>query len=488
MGALVPWIGFPRCKRDRLPARIAGGQRASIDVAIDLRPCRNRQGFVDLGLRRPQVFQVNRLAGGRRAERLAVEIDVDRAGERKGHHQRRAREKRGAHRGMNAGFEVAVAGEHRTGDAFVVEDRFFKCGIDGTGCPEAGAAAIAGDSEAKRVERGLQPAGVEIFAHDPRSWSERGLDPTLRLQPECNRSFGDQPRGHHHARIGCIGAGRDRRDHHVAMGHLVWSAIAGVVRGIVSAGVVVRRWRQPVTAGAHRLRQKFVERVAYPRQWNTVLRPLRTGDIRNHRSKIEIDRRRIIDRAGNRRTKAPLGTEELFDAADLGGRASRLRQITAGLLVDGKIADGRAILRRHVGNRGTIGNREVFHALAEELNKLAHHLGAAEHFGDVQHEIGRGHARLQLAGHIHPNDVWRQEIDRLTQGRRLGLDAADAPADHAEARDHAGMRIRSDQRIGKAHAVLDQKSVGEEFEIDLVQDAGAGREQPECRDRPASPI
>jgi len=36
---------------------------------------------------------------------------------------------------------------------------------------------------------------------------------------------------------------------------------------------------------------------------------------------------------------------------------------------------------------------------------------------------------------------------------RLGLDAADAPAQDAQAVDHGGVRIGADERVGEGHAV-----------------------------------
>ena len=37
---------------------------------------------------------------------------------------------------------------------------------------------------------------------------------------------------------------------------------------------------------------------------------------------------------------------------------------------------------------------------------------------------------------------------RLAEHRRLGLDAADAPAQHAQAVDHRGVRVGADERVG----------------------------------------
>ena len=54
---------------------------------------------------------------------------------------------------------------------------------------------------------------------------------------------------------------------------------------------------------------------------------------------------------------------------------------------------------------------------------------------------------LQRAGQAHADDVRRQQRQRLVEHRRLGLDAADAPAEHAEPVDHRGVRVGADERV-----------------------------------------
>ncbi len=39
-------------------------------------------------------------------------------------------------------------------------------------------------------------------------------------------------------------------------------------------------------------------------------------------------------------------------------------------------------------------------------------------------------------------------MTRLAEHGGLGLDAADAPAEHAQAVDHGGVRVGADERIG----------------------------------------
>ena len=52
------------------------------------------------------------------------------------------------------------------------------------------------------------------------------------------------------------------------------------------------------------------------------------------------------------------------------------------------------------------------------------------------------------------DDVRDQHRDGLAEHRRLGLDAAHAPAQHADAVDHRGVRVGAHQRVGvgAAHA------------------------------------
>ena len=118
------------------------------------------------------------------------------------------------------------------------------------------------------------------------------------------------------------------------------------------------------------------------------------------------------------------------------------------LVVDREEAAGRAVFRRHVADRGAVGERHVGEAGAVELDELADDALLAQHLRDGQHEVGRGDALAQLAGQLEADDLRDQHRDRLAEHRRLGLDAADAPAEHGEAVDHRGVRVGADERVG----------------------------------------
>jgi hypothetical protein len=87
-----------------------------------------------------------------------------------------------------------------------------------------------------------------------------------------------------------------------------------------------------------------------------------------------------------------------------------------------------------------------------------------------------------------------QHRHRLAEHRRLGLDAADAPAEHAEAVDHRGVRVGADQGVGVGlHGAVRRRSLrehdpGQVLDVDLVDDAGVpGRHDLEVVERLLAP-
>ena len=85
---------------------------------------------------------------------------------------------------------------------------------------------------------------------------------------------------------------------------------------------------------------------------------------------------------------------------------------------------------------------------AVELDELADDAELAQRLRHGQHEIGCRGAFAQLAGELVADHLRHQHGDGLAEHRGLGLDAADAPAEHAEAVDHGGVRVGADERVG----------------------------------------
>ena len=91
-----------------------------------------------------------------------------------------------------------------------------------------------------------------------------------------------------------------------------------------------------------------------------------------------------------------------------------------------------------------------------------------------------------------PTTCGNQHRDGLAEHGGLGLDSAHAPAEHAQAVDHGGVRVGSDQRvrIGSLLAALaraGENYARQELQVDLVADAGVGRNDRQVLERLLSP-
>ncbi len=182
-----------------------------------------------------------------------------------------------------------------------------------------------------------------------------------------------------------------------------------------------------------------------------------------------------------------------LDQANLFFAASAEPQVAQRLFIDREDAAGRAVLGRHVADGGAIGERQVVQAGAKELDELADDALLAQHLGDGQHEVGCGRAFAQLVLQAEADDLRDQHRNRLSQHGSFGFDSADAPAEHAEAVDHRGVRVGADQRVGIGQRLAglavraDEDHARQVLQIDLVNDAGVGRNDGEVLERRLSP-
>ena len=95
-----------------------------------------------------------------------------------------------------------------------------------------------------------------------------------------------------------------------------------------------------------------------------------------------------------------------------------------------------------------------------------------------------------------PDDPRDQHRHRLAQHRRLGLDPADAPAEHTESVDHRRVRVGADERVRvqprqlawvRAVRILLEHDPRQVLEVDLVDDPRVRRDDRELVERPLPP-
>ena len=197
---------------------------------------------------------------------------------------------------------------------------------------------------------------------------------------------------------------------------------------------------------------------------------------------------RVVALAARGHAEQPLGLEVAAHRLDVLVAAAGRLEVAAGLLVDGEEADRRAVFGRHVPERGAVRHRQGRGAFAVVLDELPDHARLPQQLGDAQDQVGRGHALAQCAVEMHADHVGQEEVDRLAEHRRLGLDPADAPTDHPEPVDHRRVRVGADQRVGIQHAVLLENAARQELEVHLVADAEPRRDDPQAVKGLRSPL
>ncbi|GBD09832.1 hypothetical protein HRbin22_02093 [Candidatus Thermoflexus japonica] len=453
---------------------------------------------LDLLLGRPDVPQEDRLAVGIVAQRLALEIDVDAAGQGVGHHQHGGGQVVGAHQRMDAGLEVAVAAQDGDGHQVVLPDGPGDGLRQWTAVADTGGAAEAHQVEAQGLQIRQEVRPAQVIHHHRRARGQAGLHIRLHHQPPLHRVAGQQPRPDHHRGVGGVGAGGDGRDDHGSMPqghHLAVQAHPRGRRGRSSRGR--RRWRgrppfpfQPadrmnvrgVRGGQHRgdaLPELLLDRS----QRDPIVRPPRAGQGGLNRPQIQLQH------IGVNRIR-PLAVIEQALGPGVALHQVHLLRIPAGapqirqrLLVHREEPAGCPILRGHIGDGRPIRQAEAPQAGSEELHEFIHHPPLAEELGDREDQVGGGGALGETARQANADHLRDAHIVRLAQHHRFGLDAAHAPAQHPQGVDHRRVGIRAHQGVREGHrlpihlAGLDH--LRQVFQVHLVDDAGAGGDHPE---------
>ncbi len=103
----------------------------------------------------------------------------------------------------------------------------------------------------------------------------------------------------------------------------------------------------------------------------------------------------------------------------------------------------------------------------------------AEHLRDREHQVGSGGAFGQATHQLKAHDLRDEHGGGLPQHGRFGLDSAHAPAQDSQPIDHGGVTVGTKHRVGigpgLAVFLLDHDHARQVFQVDLVDNARAGR-------------
>src|SRR6266487_246674 len=154
-------------------------------------------------------------------------------------------------------------------------------------------------------------------------------------------------------------------------------------------------------------------------------------------------------------------------------------QVEQGFCIDREERRSGTKLRRHVRDGGAVGQCQVAEARAGKLDELGHNTALAQHLRHSQHEVGSSRTIRQRACQPHADDLWGEEVERLSEQYSFRFYTADAPAEDAQAIDHGGVRVGANECIGKSDHVavllLCHYHGSEVLKVHLVDNAGARR-------------
>ena len=248
-------------------------------------------------------------------------------------------------------------------------------------------------------------------------------------EPALDRAARDEARGDEHRGVRRVGARGDRRDDDRAVAQVLGAADPA----------------HATSAGRDRARRGRPRRGLGQRRRGPGAAWARRGSARPWRGRARRTRSRPA-RAQSASCQSPWPSRRPRRAPNWSAGAPGEGQVVEGDLVDREERARRAVLGRHVADRRARLERERRDARAVGLDELADDAVAAQQLGDREHDVGRGHALARRAGEAQPDDRWDQHRGGLAEHRGLGLDAADAPAEHAEAVDHRRVRVGADER------------------------------------------
>ena len=227
------------------------------------------------------------------------------------------------------------------------------------------------------------------------------------------------------------------------------------------------------------VRQLLAEGVLGLGQQDAVLRALRAGDGRDDGGQVQLEVLGVLGLLCVLLQPHALCLGVCLDAVDVLLGAAGQVQVVDGLLVDREDRAGGAELRGHVADGGAVCQRDFLDAVAVELDELLHHAVLAQHLGDGEHDVGCGHAGRDLAGELEAHDARDEHGDRLAEHCGLSLDAADAPAQDAQAVFHGGVGVGANAGVRVGQALVVEDDAGEVLDVDLVDDAGSRRDDAE---------
>lgn len=237
-GVVIPLVGVAGGDFDLDPLLI-GGVEIGVELVEDFRFEGGADDFLEFLRGRPEVFEINVSTMGILTKRVIGEVDVNATCEGVGNDKRRGHEEIRTNGTVNAGFEIAVAGEDGGADKITLVNGFLDGGVEWSGVADAGGTAVADGLEPELIEFLLKVGGFKVIGDDPRTRSEGGLNVRGDSEAAFVGFFGHQTGGEHDRGVAGVGATGDGRNEDGAVPELGVDGIEGFRSGNFGGGRAV---------------------------------------------------------------------------------------------------------------------------------------------------------------------------------------------------------------------------------------------------------
>ena len=414
---------------------------------------------VDLFISWPDVFQGNRVALLVIPQHILFDIEADGTGNRVGHYQRRRGQKGLLGIGVNTPVKIAVTREHGGSVKITLDHLFLDHRVQRARHTVTGSTGKGDHIKTQLLQLRQQAGLLQIHFHRLGAGCQRTLDPGLAQQTQAIGITRQQTGTNNIARIGGVGAAGNSGDNYRAIGHQTLFAIP--VLGDTTTAQLGHR-QQRVRIG-----------------WS--------GHVAGNRGQVKAQHALIIDLLQRIRPEAGL-FRILFDQRDLLVFSAGQLEVFDGLVVDKEHTRAGAVFGRHVGDGRAIAQRQAIGTLTKELQISTHHALAAQKFGQRQHQVGTGNARLQLAAQLDPDNFGQTHHRRIAEHYVLGFQSTHTNGDDAQRINHGRVAIGTHTGIRKGNAITHLHHRRHFLQVDLMHDAVARRNHINVVERRLGPV
>src|SRR5699024_6009176 len=411
----------------------------------------------------------------------------------------------------DAAFEVTVTGQNCGCCQVVfvdgVRDLIRQC----AGVTNTGGATEAREIEAHCLKVLPQVCATEVTVNNLGTRSTNGLYPWLGLKTELCCLTSNQTSTNHDRWVRGVGTGGDGCNCNHAVVQRVFAAIwrlndnwvgltsIGALRsglaltcaGVVeTAGDIVAVFNK-TRLGGHALclvrglihhdfvggvvAQVLTELLLGLRLQDAVLWTLRTSNGRNNGVEVKLEVLGVLSLFSVLLQPHGLSLGVSLNAIDLLLWATGQLEVLNGFLVNWEHCRGRTELRGHVADGCAVSQWDGLNAIAVELYELLDYAVLTQHLGNGQDHVGCGNASWNIAGELEANNLWNQHGNWLTEHCSLSLDAANAPAQNAQAVFHGGVGVGTNTGIWVSQAVVVEDYASEVLNVYLVNNTGSWR-------------